>query len=382
MTEASAPGYGRSGSGREGLVLREVITAGEQLVATPQIAALLDAIPGCRLANHYGPTETHVATAHALPARSAAWGLLPPIGRPVPNMRVYVLDRRLGPVPIGVAGDLYIGGAQVARGYLDRPALTAERFVPSPFGPGAGARLYATGDRARWRSDGELEFLGRADGQVKIRGYRVEPGEIETALRRHAGVRDCAVVAREDVPGDRRLVAYFAGPARPDELRAHLRRGVPEHMVPAAFVPVDKLPLTPSGKLDRRALPAPDFAPAAEEYVAPSTPLESELAGIWTEVLGVERVGRDHGFFQLGGHSLLMLRLQARIRERMGRQVPVVDLFRYPTVASLAGHLQGGDEATAAPRRGNERAARRKALASGRGSARATDDRMNGEDDR
>jgi hypothetical protein len=369
-----------SAGGGARLALREVVTAGEQLVATPQIAALLNGIPGCRLRNHYGPTETHVATAHDLSLRSAEWALLPPIGRPVPNMRVYVLDAGLRPVPIGVAGDLYIGGVQVARGYLGRPALTAERFVPSPFGPEPGARLYAPGDRARWRADGELEYLGRRDAQVKIRGYRVEPGEIETALREREDVRDCAVVAREDVPGDRRLVAYVAGQARPDELRAHLRRGLPEHMVPSAFVFLDRLPLTPSGKLDRGSLPAPEAATVEDEYVAPRSPVEEQLAAIWGEVLRVERVGRDHGFFELGGHSLLILKLQARIRERMGRQVSVVDLFRFPTVALLSEHLGAAADAAPKPRRGSERAARRLALAEGRG--RDMNDRTNDEEDR
>ncbi len=379
MTAQLSSPHGTRGDG-QGLALRDVVTAGEQLVSTPQIAALMERA-GARLRNHYGPTETHVATAHDLPAHPADWSLLPPIGRPVPNVRVYVLDRTLRPVPIGVAGDLYIGGVQVARGYLGRPALTAARFVPSPFGPEPGARLYAPGDRARWRADGELEYLGRSDQQVKIRGYRVEPGEIEAALRAREDVGDCAVVAREDVPGDRRLVAYVAGQARPDELRAHLRRTLPEHMVPSAFVMLDRLPMTPSGKLDRASLPAPDLAPAEDAYVAPRSPVEEQLAAIWAEVLRVERVGRDSGFFELGGHSLLLLRLQARIRERMGQQVPVVDLFRFPTVASLSEHLGGGAEAAPAQRRGSERAAKRRALAAGRGG-RDTDDRMNGEGDR
>jgi acyl carrier protein len=364
-----------------GLVLREVITAGEQLVATPQIAALFDAVPGCRLHNHYGPTETHVATAHDLAARTTEWSLLPPIGRPVPNTRVYVLDATLRPVPIGVAGDLYIGGTQLARGYLGRPALTAARFVPSPFGPEPGARLYAPGDRARWTSAGELEYLGRSDQQVKIRGYRVEPGEIEAALRERDDVGDCAVVAREDVPGDRRLVAYVSGRARPEELRAHLRRALPEHLVPSAFVVMDRLPLTPSGKLDRGALPAPEVTAAEDEYVAPQSPVEAQLAEIWAEVLRVDRVGRDHGFFALGGHSLLLLRVQARIRERMGRQVPVVDLFRFPTIASLSEHLGGGAEAAPKPRAGNDRAAKRLALLAGRGAAPTTDERTHGEEE-
>lgn len=376
--------HSSAGGGRPGLVLREVITAGEQLVATPQIAALLDGVPGGgRLKNHYGPTETHVATVHALPRRSSEWELLPPIGRPVPNMRVYVLDAALRPVPIGVAGDLYIAGVQVARGYLNRPTLTAERFVPCPFGPGPGARMYATGDRARWRPDGELAYLGRRDQQVKIRGFRVEPGEIEAALREREDVGDCAVVAREDVPGDRWLVAYLTGSARPDDLRAHLRRGLPEHMVPAAFVHLDRLPLTPSGKLARAALPAPEPAASEEVYVAPRTPLEEVMAGIWGEVLRLDRVGRDQGFFELGGHSLLILRLQSRIRERTGMRVSVVDLFRFPTVASLSEHLGGAEDADAAPapRRGSERAAKRRALAAGRGAVH-TNDPTNGEGDR
>jgi acyl carrier protein len=382
MTAPHTPGDGLSPAERRGLVLREVITAGEQLVSTQQIAALLDGIPGCRLHNHYGPTETHVATTHDLAASTAEWTLLPPIGRPAPNMRVYVLDRALGPTPIGVPGELYISGAQVARGYLGRPALTAERFIPNPFSPAPGARLYATGDRARWRADGELEFLGRADQQVKIRGFRVEPGEIEAALREREDVRECAVVAREDVPGDRRLVAYVAGQARPDELRAHLRRTLPEHMVPGAFVFLDRLPLTPSGKLDRGALPVPELAPAEDQYVAPLTPLEAEMAAIWAEVLRVERVGRDHGFFQLGGHSLLLLRLQARIRERLGRQVSVVDLFRFPTVASLSEHLAAGTAAAPAPRPRSERGAKRRALSARRGIIQVSDDRLNEGDDR
>jgi aryl carrier-like protein len=381
MTAPHASARGHAPEDRPGLVLREVITAGEQLVSTPQVAALVDGIPGCRLSNHYGPTEAHVVTVHDLPAHPSEWSLLPPIGRPVPNVRMYVLDRAFGPMPIGVPGELYIGGAQAARGYLGRPALTASRFIPDPFAATPGARLYATGDRARWRSDGELEFLGRADKQLKIRGFRVEPGEIEAALREREDVRECAVVDREDVPGDRRLVAYVAGQGRPDELRAHLRRTLPEHLVPSAFVVLDRLPMTPSGKLDRGALPAPDPAAAEELYVAPQTPLEEALAEVWAEVLRVERVGRDHGFFQLGGHSLLLLRLQSRIRERMGRQVSVVDLFRFPTVAALSEHLAAEPSAAPAPRQGSERGARRRALTAGRGRA-ASENRINEGDDR
>ncbi|MFL5538126.1 MAG: non-ribosomal peptide synthetase, partial [Longimicrobiaceae bacterium] len=329
LAEAAGPGGAPP-------ALREIVTAGEQLVSTPQLAALVEGA-GCRLINHYGPTETHVATAHALPARAAEWSPLPPIGRPVPGTRAYVLDAALRPVPAGVPGELYVGGAQLARGYLHRPALTAARFVPDPFG--RGARLYATGDRARWRGDGTLEYLGRADQQVKVRGYRVEPGEVEAALRRHPGVRDCAVVARDDAGGGRRLVAYVVGRADAGELRAHLAQGLPEHMVPSAFVPLHALPLTPSGKLDRRALPAPDPAAARAAHVPPRGPAEVALAAIWAEVLGCERVGAADDFFDLGGHSLLATRVAARVRAAFGVELTVRALFQNRTVAALARHL-------------------------------------------
>ncbi|HEX5872539.1 MAG TPA: amino acid adenylation domain-containing protein, partial [Longimicrobium sp.] len=318
------------------LPLRELVTAGEALVSTPQIAALVAATPGCRLVNHYGPTETHVATAHTLAGDPAAWAPLPPIGRPVPNTRAYVLDGALRPLPPGVPGQLYVGGAQVARGYLGRPGLTAERFVPDPFGGRPGARMYATGDRARWRADGELEYLGRMDQQVKIRGMRVEPGEVEAALRGAGGVRECAVVVREDAPGEKRLVAYVVGAADAEALRARLRGTLPEHMVPAALVALDALPLTPSGKLDRRALPAPEPASAEAGYVAPRTPVEAALAAIWGEVLRRERVGVNDDFFALGGHSLLAARVASRIRESLDADLGVVALFDHPTVGGLA----------------------------------------------
>ncbi|HKP74574.1 MAG TPA: amino acid adenylation domain-containing protein, partial [Longimicrobiaceae bacterium] len=333
--------------GAPALALREVITAGEQLVATPQVAALVAGCPGCRLINHYGPTETHVATAHALAEDAAEWPTLPPIGAPVPGTQCYVLDAALRPVPIGVPGELYVGGAQVARGYLARPALTAERFVPDPFGATPGARMYATGDRARWR-DGVLEYLGRADAQVKIRGFRVEPGEVEAALRRHARVSDCAVVAREDVPGQKRLVAYVVGDADAASLRDHLRGGLPEHMVPSAFVAMDRLPLTPSGKLDRRGLPMPEMAGPEERYSPPSSPVETTLAAIWAEVLGLERVGVHDDFFALGGHSLLATRVVSRVREALEGDVGVATLFANPTIHRLAPSLRPrGDTAAA-----------------------------------
>ncbi|HEX2191305.1 MAG TPA: amino acid adenylation domain-containing protein, partial [Longimicrobiaceae bacterium] len=268
------------------------------------------------LYNLYGPTEAAVDVSYWACERRDVVETVP-IGRPVWNTRLYVLDGALRPVPVGVPGELYIGGVQVARGYLGRADLTAARFVPDPFAEGSGARLYRTGDRARWRGDGALEYLGRLDGQVKIRGFRIEPGEVEAVLRRHEEVRDCVVVARDGasgVPGNRRLVAYVAGEAEADGMRGHLRRSLPEYMVPAAFVMLDRLPLTPNGKLDRRALPAPEYT-AEERYLAPRTPAQEVLAGIWAELLRLERVGVAESFFELGGHSLLATRVVSRVRE-------------------------------------------------------------------
>jgi acyl carrier protein len=243
-------------------------------------------------------------------------------------------------VPVGVPGELYLGGRGVTRGYLGRPGLTAERYVPDPFSAEPGARMYRTGDRVRWKADGTLEYLGRLDHQVKVRGFRVETGEIEAALRRSPGVTDCVVVAREHAPGDWRLVAYVVGGVEADALRAHLRRSLPEYMVPFAFVPLDRLPLTPNGKLDRKALPAPEYAADADRYVAPRTPTEEALAGIWAEVLRLERVGVEEGFFELGGHSLLATRVVSRVREVFGVELPLRALFETPTVAGLAPQVE------------------------------------------
>jgi amino acid adenylation domain-containing protein len=315
--------------------LRLMVIGGE--AALPERVRAWQAAAGgrVRLLNSYGPTETIIAVTLWEAPESGGVSRVP-IGRPVPNTRCYVLGAAMRPAAVGVPGELYVGGAQVARGYLDRPAATAGRFVPDPFAAEPGARLYRTGDRARWRADGTLEYLGRLDGQVKVRGFRIELGEIEGALRRRAEVADCVVVAREDVPGEKRLVAYVVGDVEAGALREHLRRELPGYMVPAAFVVLERLPLTPNGKLDRRALPAPEYAAGADRYVAPRTPAEEVLAGIWAEVLRLERVGVTESFFELGGHSLLATRVISRVRQLFGVEVPLRALFEGPTVAELA----------------------------------------------
>ncbi len=255
-------------------------------------------------------------------------------------MRLYVLDVDHEPVPIGVGGELYIGGVGLARGYLGRVGLTGERFVPSPFGD--GERLYRTGDLARWRADGELEYLGRIDHQVKVRGYRIELGEIEARLVEHDSVGQAVVVARDE-GADRQLVAYIVGDGvapEPSLLRAHLKHSLPDYMMPSAFVLLDALPLTPNGKVDRRALPAPEGdAVVRGEYVAPRTPVEELLASIWCEVLKLDRVGVNDNFFELGGHSLLATRVMARIREDFGTELPLRALFEAPSLGGLSERL-------------------------------------------
>ncbi|HYH82162.1 MAG TPA: amino acid adenylation domain-containing protein, partial [Longimicrobium sp.] len=294
-------------------------------------------LPGVELTNQYGPTESGEVTEWACDPEAERVS----IGRAIHNSAVYVLDRAGEPAPVGAAGELFIGGVAVARGYLGRPRLTAERFVPDPFGE-PGARLYRTGDLCRWLPDGTLEYLGRTDFQVKVRGFRVEPGEIEARLASHPGVREAVVLALDDGAGGKRLVAYFVGEALESEaLRAHLSQQLPEYMVPAAFVRLETLPLTPNGKLDRRALPAPDAdAFAARAYEAPVGEVENVLAGIWSELLGVERVSRGDHFFALGGHSLLAVRVVSRVRRALGVDASLGDLFERPVLADLARGLE------------------------------------------
>jgi amino acid adenylation domain-containing protein len=295
-----------------------------------------------KVGNLYGPTEDTTYSTYYVVPRGAEQVL---VGTPVANTRAYVLDAHLQPVPVGAVGELYLAGDGLSRGYANRPAMTAERFVPCPFGP-PGARMYRVMDRVRRRADGEIEYLGRLDFQVKVRGYRIELGEIEARLAEHAGVRAPVVLVREDAPGDRRLVAYYRAdePVAVDALKAHLSDRLPEYMVPAAYVRMEALPLTPNGKVDRKALPAPEGdAYGAHAYAAPVGETEAALAGIWAEVLGVERVGRHDNFFELGGHSLLAVQVISRMRQVLGVEAPLAHLFSHPTVESLSALVSGSE---------------------------------------
>ena len=263
------------------------------------------------------------------------------IGRPIWNTKIYLLDALLNPVPTGAAGEIHIGGAGVARGYHNRPDLTAERFIPSPFVP--GDRLYKTGDLARYRADGNVDFLGRNDFQVKLRGFRIELGEIEARLSTHPAIREAAVLVREDEPGNKRLVGYYTSDedVSPESLRAHLAEALPDYMIPAAYVILEVLPLTPNGKLDRKALPRPsDDAFGRSAYEEPIGPVETTLAKIWSEVLGIEKVGRNDNFFDLGGHSLLAVRMLERMR-RAGLRVDVRTIFASPVLSAMAASVPG-----------------------------------------
>ncbi|MEE4186789.1 MAG: amino acid adenylation domain-containing protein [Gammaproteobacteria bacterium] len=318
------------------LQLRDVIVAGEQLQITPAVRALFAGLEDAALHNHYGPSETHVVTAWTLPDTPASWPELPPIGRPVSNTAVYVLDPRGRPTPVGVPGELFVAGVQVGLGYCGRPDLSAARFTTDQRGAG---RMYRTGDRGRWLADGTLQYLGRMDAQIKVRGFRVEPGEIEMRLLAIPGILQSAVILAPAAAGEARLIAYVVPAAGAGVtaamLRARLQDELPDYMIPAAFVTLDAMPLTPSGKLNRAALPAPVWA-AADTYVGPATPTESALQLIWADLLGLEQPGVQDDFFALGGHSLLATKLVSRIRDEFGIELALHTVFDQPTITGLA----------------------------------------------
>ncbi len=326
------------------------LLAGGDVLSVSHVRRMLDLLPpGHTLINGYGPTENTTFTC-CHPMRSdTAIGATVPIGRPIANTQVYILDRAMRPVPVGVPGELHIGGDGLARGYWRQPELTAARFVPHPFSAEPEARLYKTGDLARYLTDGDpdggaIEFLGRLDNQVKIRGYRVEPGEIEARLEQHPAVQNAVVVAREDIPGDKRLVAYVVAQAgqqpTADLLREALQTALPDYMTPSAFVLLDAFPLTPNGKVNRNALPAPDWTHAAATHTAPRTTAEAMLAEIWQDVLGAPRVGVHDNFFALGGHSLLATRVISRAQQAFEVAIPLRAIFEAPTVAGLAAAIE------------------------------------------
>ncbi len=329
--------------------LQEINVAGEQLRITGKIRALFKRLKHCRLSNHYGPTETHAATSCNLGAESDSWPLLPPIGQPLPNAQIYILDKCEQFVPVGVPGEIYIGGAGVAQGYWNRPDLEQQRFLKDPFAKkeAEGARMYRSGDLGRWRPDGMIEYIGRNDSQVKIRGYRVELGEIEAMLQQQSGVRGCAVVTKTGANGNRRLVAYVVGERDVDELRRDLKNKLPAYMVPSAIVALPELPLSGNGKVDRETLEKrEDLGSGAEHYEVPATAVEEELAEIWAEALEITRIGRHDNFFDLGGHSLLATLVTTRMGNTFGIHVPVRALFESPTIAELAEVIEGGPKSS------------------------------------
>ncbi|MBM3289411.1 MAG: amino acid adenylation domain-containing protein, partial [Candidatus Hydrogenedentes bacterium] len=329
--------------------LKEVVTAGEQLSVTGPIRTFFSNIGGCTLVNQYGPTESHVVSSYVLRGAPEKWPVLPPIGRPIDNTRLYVLDRSLRPVPVGVPGELYIGGEGLARGYWRRPDLTQERFVRDPFANGSGGRLYKSGDIVRYRDDGNIEFLGRVDHQVKVRGYRIELGEIESVIVQHPAVAETVVVARQDGTDGHELVAYVVprtkGSDFVGDLKAHLKGKLPDYMVPSAFVVLDKLPLAPSGKVDRGALPKPDRQAHAMqgEAIAPRDAIELELQHIWEQIFDVRPIGVADSFFDLGGHSLSAVFMMDQIQLRLNTVLSPSILFEAPTIEAIADAVRRRD---------------------------------------
>ncbi len=342
--------------------LKEVFTSGEQLRITPAVANFFKQLPGCRFCNQYGPTEGHVVSELELKGDPSSWPALPNIGKAIDNVKLLVLDVQMKPVKKGEEGELYLGGACVATGYIGRDDLTAERFLADPFE--AGGRLYKTGDRAAELPNGEIDYKGRIDGQVKVRGYRIELGEVEVALEKHASIEQAVANVREDRPGLKRLIGYYVAKheVSVNDLRKHLASLLPDYMVPSAFVAVKELPRTPSGKIDRKALPAPDVKRPDLDvaFAAPQTGVQKTLANVWADLLGIDRVGIDDNFFDLGGNSLLSIQCVAQL-EGHGLKLPIVKLYQHPTIKACAAFLEG-DTSAIAP---SEMAKARKATTGG-----------------
>jgi aspartate racemase len=331
--------------------VRQLLIGGEAL-SVKHVLRGLDLLKSTKIINGYGPTESTTFTCcYRIPRPLSESTLSIAIGRPIGNTEVYLLDRNLQPVPVGIPGELYIGGDGLARGYLNRPELTAEKFIPDPFGNELGARLYKTGDLGRYLAEGNIEFLGRIDDQVKIRGFRIELGEIESKLAQHPGVRDAVVAVYEETPDDKRLVAYYVPEQQTTssagELRSFLMTKLPGYMMPSDFIILDALPLTSNGKVDRRSLPAPGRGgyERAKVFVAPRDEVESRLAKIWETLLNVESVGVQDNFFELGGHSILAARLMAQVEKEFNRPIRLAALFAGPTIEELADHLRHKGEA-------------------------------------
>jgi len=330
--------------GKQILPRRYLILGGEKL--SWELVEKIHGLGGsCEIVNHYGPTETTVGSLtlklneYALKNNTNSHSV--PLGRPIANTQVYILDQHLQPVPIGVVGELYVSGMGVTAGYLNQPERTAERFLTNPFVEDSQSKMYRTGDLARYLPGGEIEFLGRGDDQVKIRGFRIELGEIESVLSQHPAVKQAVVLAQEDERGDKRLVAYVVSSrektASPEELRAYLEQHLPDYMIPAALVNLAKLPLTANGKIDRQALPAPDEVQSQQKpYLAPRTTMEEIVANIWAEVLHRQPISADDNFFHLGGHSLLATQVISRLRQQLKIELPLRTLFEKPTVSELA----------------------------------------------
>jgi amino acid adenylation domain-containing protein len=331
--------------------LRQLLVGGDAL-SPVHVRKAVEGLPGCRLINGYGPTEGTTFTCCHTISNDDSQGTSIPIGRPIANTQVYVLDSENELVPVGSEGELCIAGDGLARGYLNQPELTMEKFVQHPFSSQPGARIYKTGDLARYRPDGVIEFLGRLDGQVKISGYRIELGEIETVLMHHPSVKSAIVLARQDGPGEKKLVAYVVAQSQGcslSELRTFLQGKLPAYMLPSAFVPLSSLPLSPNGKVDRAALPAPEVASSttAETPASPQTEIERKIAIVWQRVLGLKQVNVEDNFFDVGGDSLQLLEAHAELQKTVSPELVVTDLFEYPTVRALAKHLGGSRNSSA-----------------------------------